>query len=146
MVDSAGKFEPQALLCTDLNAQPKDIVYWFRQRWQVEVTFEEVRAHLGVETQRQWSSKAILRTTPALLALFSIVTVLAHEHQQQQSFSMPQSAWYHKSVPTFVDALALVRQQLWQTQTFQTSASEVDIVKVPRSLFNTWSDLLCYAA
>lgn len=146
IVDPMGKFDPQALLCTDLNAQPKDILHWFRQRWQVEVTFEEVRAHLGVETQRQWSSKAILRTTPALLALFSIVTLLAHEHQLHHSFSMPQSAWYNKTVPTFADALALVRQQLWQLQTFQTSDSESDMVKVPRSLLNTWSDLLCYAA
>ena len=48
--------------------------------------------------------------------------------------------------PTFADAFALVRQRLWQNQTFQTLLSKTDMVKVPRSLFNTWSDLLCYAA
>ncbi|MEL6223429.1 MAG: hypothetical protein AAFR31_12405 [Cyanobacteria bacterium J06627_8] len=146
IVDPRRKFTPQALLCTDLTAQTQDILFWFRQRWQVEVTFEEVRAHLGVETQRQWSPKAILRTTPALLALFSLVTVMAHEYHKLLPFSMLHSAWYKKTVPTFSDALALVRQQLWHQQTFQTSEANIDVVKVPRILFNTWADLLCYAA
>ncbi|MGD1929921.1 MAG: hypothetical protein ACFB12_13530 [Leptolyngbyaceae cyanobacterium] len=128
-------------------AAPKDILQWFRQRWPVEVTFEEVRAHLGVETQRQWSSKAILRTTPALLALFSLVTILAHQHDTCCG-SMPRlkATRYEKSLPTFADALALVRQQLWQLQTFQMSGPDIDMLRVPRALFNTWSDLLCYAA
>ena len=144
--DPTRQLEPQAFLCTDLEATAEQIVLWFRQRWQVEVTFEEVRAHLGVETQRQWSDLAILRTTPALLSLFSMVVLWAHHLQSQNEFSQPQSAWYNKSLPTFADALALVRQRLWQNQTFQTSTSKIDMVKVPRSLFNTWFDLLCYAA
>ncbi len=134
------------MLSPDVWATPGEILQWFRQRWQVEVTFEEARAHLGVETQRQWSPKAILRTTPALLALFSIVTVLAHRYQRKHPFVMPQFAWYKKTLPTFADALALVRRKLWQLQTFQTSGPDTDMVKVPRALFNTWSDLLCYAA
>jgi hypothetical protein len=107
-----GKLEPQAFLSTDIHTTAVQILLWFRQRWQVEVTFEEVRAHLGVETQRQWSDLAILRTTPTLLALFSIVVLWAHQLQSQIEFSLPQSAWYNKSLPTFVDALALVRQRL----------------------------------
>ena len=144
--DPKGKFESQALLCTNLSAQPIQILQWFRQRWQVEVTFEEVRSHLGVETQRQWSEKAILRTTPALLALFSIVVILAHQEQTQHEFNLPNTAWYRKSLPTFADALALVRQQLWQFRLFQLSDGETDSVNVPRAFFNCWSDLLCYAA
>lgn len=144
--DPKGKFETQALLCTDLRTTPVQILQWFRLRWQVEVTFEEARAHLGVESGRQWSPQAILRTTPALLALFSIVTVVAHQQLLQHPFELPKAAWYHKALPTFADALALVRQQLWQMQTFQMSSADVDTVKVPRALFNTWSDLLCYAA
>lgn len=144
--DPKGKFDTQALLSTDLSAQPSQILHWFRQRWQLEVTFEEVRAHLGVETQRQWSELAILRTTPAVLALFSIVTALAHQEQLEHPFALPNAAWYQKSLPTFADALALVRQKLWQLQTFQMSSSATQTVKVPRELFNTWSDLLCYAA
>jgi hypothetical protein len=79
--DPTGKLEPQAFLSTDIHATAENILLWFRQRWQVEVTFEEARAHLGVETQRQWSDLAILRTTPALLALFSIVVLWAHQLQ-----------------------------------------------------------------
>jgi hypothetical protein len=144
--DPLGQFQPQALLCTDTSVQPIQILHWFRQRWQLEVTFEEVRAHLGVESQRQWSSRAIIRTTPALLALFSIVTVVAHQQLLQHPFELPKAAWYRKTLPTFADALALVRHKLWQMQTFQMSSANVDTVKVPRDLFNTWSDLLCYAA
>jgi len=141
-----GQFQPQALLCTDTSAQPIQILHWFRQRWQLEVTFEEVRAHLGVESQRQWSSLAIARTTPALLALFSIVTVITHQQLLQHPFDLPKAAWYQKTLPTFADALAFVRQQLWHMQTFQMSSTDVDTVQVPRALFSTWSDLLCYAA
>jgi hypothetical protein len=75
--DPEHRFAPQALLCTDLARDPAQIVAWFVRRWCVEVTFQEARAHLGVETQRQWSDKAVARTTPCLLALFSIVTLLA---------------------------------------------------------------------
>ncbi|MBE9079877.1 transposase [Romeria aff. gracilis LEGE 07310] len=144
--DPKGQFKPQALLATDLSATPTQILQWFRLRWQVEVTFEEVRAHLGIETQRQWSPKAIERTTPTLMALFSMVTALADQLQKQQPFDLPNAAWYQKSLPTFSDALALVRRQLWQLQTFQSSSAEADMVKVPGELFNTWSDLLCYSA
>ena len=69
--DPQGEFTPQALLCTDPSADPTQILEWFVLRWQLEVTFQEVRAHLGVETQRQWSDQAIARTTPILMGLFS---------------------------------------------------------------------------
>jgi hypothetical protein len=74
-----GRFRTQALLCTDVDADPQQIISWFIVRWQLEVTFHEARTHLGVETQRQWSPRAILRTTPALMGLSSVVTLLAHE-------------------------------------------------------------------
>ena len=78
MRDPLGTFATQAVLCTDLAASSLQVISWFVRRWQLEVTFHEVRAHLGVETQRQWSPLAILHTTPALLGLFSLVTLLAH--------------------------------------------------------------------
>jgi hypothetical protein len=102
----------QALLCTDLHADPERIVSWFVLRWKLEVTFQEVRRHLGVETQRQWSELAIRRTTPALLGLFSLVTLLAHHRMGQTARAVRQAAWYHKAHPTFADALALVRREL----------------------------------
>lgn len=118
--DPKGKFEPQALLCTDLSAQPMQILQWFRQRWQVEVTFEEVRSHLGVETQRQWSELAILRTTPALLALFSMVVMLANQMSTQHPFDLPNTAWYHKPSPTFADAKRLGTSTAMAVSTFST--------------------------
>ena len=81
-------------------------------RWQIEVTFQEARAHLGVETQRQWSDRAIARTTPILLGLFSWITLAAHLLGNQCLGTPRSAAWYAKSEPTFVDAIALVRRHL----------------------------------
>lgn len=140
-------FKPQALLSTDLESDPVEMLGWFVRRWQVEVTFEEARAHLGMETQRQWSDKAIARTTPAVLALFSIVTLLGHHRDSEKpELFVRQAAWYVKRLPTFSDALATVRQQLWREVGFHTSRSEADSVKVDRALLERLTDALCYAA
>jgi hypothetical protein len=144
--DPHDTFEPQALLCTDPEVAPAQIVAWFVLRWQLEVTFQEVRRHLGVETQRQWSDLAIQRTTPALLGLFSLVTLYAHRRRTAGSPVVRQAAWYAKAHPTFADALALVRQDLWAHASFCTSPADSDIVKVPRSLVERLTDTLCYAA
>ena len=142
--DPEGVFKTQALLSTDLNLKPKQIVQWFVLRWRLEVTFREAREHLGMETQRQWSDKAILRTTPALLALFSLVTLIAHHHAKRRKLPMRQTAWYHKSRPTFSDALALARSQVWTQEVFPTYASASDVRKpladLPPRLFSA----LCY--
>jgi hypothetical protein len=105
-------FKTQALLCTDVTVSPEQIIAWFVRRWQVEVTFHEVRTHLGVETQRQWADLSILRITPALLGLFSIVTLLANLHAQKQKLPIQQTAWYIKELPTFSDALNIVKETL----------------------------------
>jgi hypothetical protein len=145
--DPAEKFKPQALLSTNLESDPVEMLEWFVRRWQVEVTFEEARAHLGMETQRQWSDKAIARTTPLVLALFSIVTLLGdHHYGEKQELFVRQAAWYVKQLPTFSDALATVRQQLWREVGFHTSRSEADSVKVDRALLERLTDALCYAA
>jgi hypothetical protein len=94
--DPLGQFETQALLCTDLQAAPAWMLDCFVQRWQLEVTFEEARAHLGIETQRQWSDKAIARTTPCLFGLYSIVTLLAQHLFSTGQLYMRRAAWYAK--------------------------------------------------
>jgi DDE superfamily endonuclease len=114
--DPSREKEPQAFLCTDQTAEPIDILRWFVRRWRTETTFEEARRHLGVETQRQWSDLAILRTTPALLALFSLVTLWASELAAERGPMVECVRWYRKSLPTFSDALALVRRELWSAQ------------------------------
>src|SRR6266496_5043908 len=144
--DPKAKFEPQALLSTDLTVSAQQIVEWFVLRWQLEVTFEEARAHLGVETQRQWADRAILRTTPALLALFSLVTLFAHQLLQQQDMPVRQAAWYPKPVPTFSDTLAFVRQQLWPVSISWMSPAKSDVVIIPKALFVRLTDTLAFAA
>jgi len=146
--DPQKEYETICLLCTDPDVVPLQIVEWFVMRWQLEVTFEEARRHLGIETQRQWSDKAIARTTPLLLGLFSCVTLVAHTfHVSGQPVVVRQSAWYTKSLPTFSDALALVRQQLWSSlPTFQTSGENPDLIKVSRPFFASLVETLCYAA
>ena len=144
--DPLGKFETQALLSTKLEAEPQQILEWFVLRWTVEVTFEEVRAHLGVETQRQWSEKAIARTTPCLLGLYSLTALLAASLLKQQELPVRRAAWYAKQGATFSDTIALVRRYLWSHQHFQMSQISSDMIKVPRSLVERLTDALCYAA
>ena len=133
---------------------------WYLLRWQVEVTFEELRAHLGMETQRQWSERAIARTTrasgrnepspepPALFGLFSVVTLAADILIGQQGGMAPRApAWYDKTSPSFADAIALVRRHLWVQQgTFMPSEREHESIKVPRLLYHRMLDTLAYAA
>ena len=145
--DPQGEFETQALLCTDLAAEPEQIISWFVRRWQMEATFQEVRQRLGFETQRQWSEKALRRTAPALLGLFSLVTLLAHRHMAEGAQIVRKAAWYDKAHPTFSDALALVRRQLWaREETFYRSSWESDTVKIPREFMERLTDAICYAA
>ena len=144
--DPKGELQPQAFLATDLDARPSDILAWFVSRWQVEVTFEETRAHLGVETQRQWSDKAILRTTPALLALFSIVTLWAHELSKSRKLTPRTAAWYPKPQLTFSDAIAAVRREIWAQQISFTSRPGGETVKIPREVWNRMANALAYAA
>ena len=144
--DPKGKFSTQALLRTDLLLTPLQILEYFVQRWQLEVTFEEVRAHLGVETQRQWTDLSIARTTPALLGLFSLVTLMAHERWQGHEPWVRRAAWYDKTLPTFVDALAEVRRALWKVPTFRISAPGREMVQVPLEFIERLADALYYAA
>ena len=143
--DPLGKFRTQALLCTDLLAPPLQIVLWFIQRWQLEVTHREVREHLGVETQRQWSDPAIARTTPALFGLYALIVVLAHGLAQRRKISARQTAWYTKPLPTFSDALAAVRFELWRQPTFHVSRFNRHIAKLPKAVFNRFAQALCYS-
>ena len=136
--DPEGEFKIQALLCTDLEADPKEIVSWFVMRWQLEVSFQEMRRHLGFETQRQWSELATRRTTPALLGLFSLVSLFAHQRMRQSAGALRrQAAWYHKRHPTFADALALVRKELWAEHDFSRVACAERHGKSPPSISGT---------
>ncbi len=144
--DPTGTFKPQAFLCTDRDACPADILSWFVRRWTVEVTFAEVRRHLGVETQRQWSDKAIARTTPVLLGLYALVALWVDDLHRSQTLVVRSASWYHKRSVTFSDALAAVRRQFWADRAFSMSSSGADHAKRPRQIYDRLADLACYAA
>jgi hypothetical protein len=144
--DPRQQFRSQALLCTDLSVTPEQIVQWFVWRWQLEATYAEVRAHLGVETQRQWNEQAIARTTPCLLALFSLTTLLAADLHKRGQLRLRSAAWYDKPQLTFSDTIAAVRQQLWEGSLFTGSGSQPDQIKMPHLLFQHLTEALCYAA
>ena len=144
--DPQGEFQSQALLSTNLSHPPPQVVELFIRRWRVEVTFEEARAHLGIETQRQWSEAAIARTTPLLFGLFSLITLMATKLVEGQVMPVRAAAWYEKERPTFSDAIALVRRCLWSNCHFSMSDRNIDLAKIPRSLLERFIDALCYAA
>jgi hypothetical protein len=134
--DPTGEKTPQAFLCTDQQAEPADILRWFVRRWRTETTFEEARRHLGMETQRQWSDLAILRTTPALLGLFSLVTLWAGQLAAERGPAVERVRWYPKPLPTFGDALALIRREMWAAQVFTTSPAGRTAQNVPADLID----------
>ena len=138
-----GGKEPQAFLCTDLRVDPVTILGWFVRRWRCETTFEEARRHLGVETQRQWSELAIPRTTPALLGLFSLVAVWATEIQARRGLPRDAAYWYPKRAPTFSDALAAVRAELWRAEAFATSRPDPEGTKIPAGLLECLLRVAC---
>jgi hypothetical protein len=144
--DPRRRFDPQALLCTDPARDPLQIVRWFVQRWRVEVTFREARDHLGVETQRQWSGRAIARTTPCLLALFSLVALLAARLGRRARAAVCAAAWYRKPRPTFADTLAAVRRQVWREQGLLLSWQRSDTKKLSPALRHGIAYALCQAA
>lgn len=156
--DPLGKLEPAAFFATDPDAFPStpdqavstlspfQILDWFIARWNEEVTFEDVRQHLGFETQRQWSDLAILRTSPAILGLFSFVTLLAHALLGDDELPVRQAAWYVKEEATFADVLAFVRRYLWEEVQLQTYGSTPHTLEIPAAAWWDLLEVLAYAA
>ncbi len=131
--DPSGRYEPRAFRCTDQEQEPVSIISDYLKRWSLEVTFEESRAHLGIETQRQWSDLAIERSTPSLLGLYSLVALFAQGLHPDGQIPVAQAAWYPKSRATFSDVLMEVRRALWNNFTYGTSPDDPDMQLVPKA-------------
>ena len=146
--DPSGERDTQAFICTDLDLEPAAILSRFVFRWRIETTVQEDREHLGVETQRQWSDLAILRTTPALLGLDSLTTIWAHGLMAAPDTAVRPhpAAWYHKSQPTFSDAIAAVRRVLWLPPDLSMSRPKAEGVVIPAHLLQRLVETLCLAA
>ena len=149
--DPQEEFETQALLCTDLGAQPERIISWFVRRWQMGKPPSERygsawasrrsgsgrRRRSGGPPRRCWPSSRWSRSSP---------TGKCHRQMAQGSGVVRRAAWYNKEHPTFIDALALVRKESWSHETFCGSLRENDTVKVPRDFMERLTDAVCYAA
>lgn len=141
------KNEAEAFFSTDIKLEPEQIVNYFVLRWNIEVTFFEVRAHLGVETQRQWSDKAIARTTPMLMSLFSLICLFAIEMLKDQTLPILSSAWYNKKgEATFADILAFVRRDIWGSRNFNDSSFDAEYVKIKPEKWESLLNQLTQAA
>jgi hypothetical protein len=132
--DPAGELSDAAYVCTEERFLPVEILRCVVQRWGVKVSFEEARAHLGLETQRQWSDLAIARTTPVLLGLFSVVTLLAVQWHQAGFLVAEQTTWCEKECPTFSDGIRLARQQIWWSRITGSSRPLADVLQLPQTL------------
>jgi hypothetical protein len=141
--DPSGKHPPKAIFSTDPTQTAEQIIKDFMKRWSLEVTFEEGRAHLGIETQRQWSDRAIERSTPLLFGLYSLVALFGQAGYSDGQLPVAQAAWYRKQTATFRDVLAVVRRDLWGHETFPTSPTDPGVVLVPRSTFERLSLAVC---
>jgi hypothetical protein len=142
--DPQGKRPSKALFSTNQGLTAEQIVRTFMKRWSLETTFEESRAHLGIETQRQWSDLAIDRTTPMLFGLYSLVLLFGHALHPDGCIPVAQTAWYHKHTATFHDVLAEVRRHFWGDFSFSTAPTDPAVVLVPRGALDRLTKAVCY--
>jgi DDE superfamily endonuclease len=143
--DPTGQHDPRAYFSTHPSARARDIVGACIKRWTIETTVEESRAHLGLEPQRQWSDAAIERTTPCLLSVYVIITLLAHALYPGGQLPVRTTARYPKRHATFADALAAVRHPLWSVESFSPSPCDTDIVEIPKARLERLMQSVCYS-
>jgi hypothetical protein len=143
--DPSGRLEPRAYFSTRPEDEAATIPAEFIKRWPIEVTFEEARAHLGVETQRQWSDRAIERQTPCLLGLYSIVALIGAVLHRASPIAIRSASWYPKSGATFSDVLAAARRECWGSLDIRTSPRDSSCAEIPRPQLDRLLDAVCYA-
>ena len=136
--------KPTAFFCSDPTVSADQILRWFVCRWNIEVTFEELRAQLGFETQRQWSERAIERTAPCLFGLFSLIVAMA-KTLHPKTLPLRETSWYHKEEATFSDALAAVRGHLWTSFNSSASLTDADLCLIPRPMLEALQQVACYS-
>jgi hypothetical protein len=143
--DSAGRMEPRAYFSTRPKDEAASIPGEIVKRRPIEVTFEEARAHLGVETQRQWSDLAIERETPCQLGLYSMVALLGEALHRVSPIAIRVAAWYPKAEATFSDVLAAVRRECWGFLDFWTSPGDPSCAEIRWPQLDRLLNAMCYA-
>jgi hypothetical protein len=144
--DRQGTHRDDYFYTTDTSLTAPQIVSWFTARWPIETTFQEIRAHLGFETPRQYVARSVLRTAPCLLGLFSVICLIFAEHAKSHTIHLPRTSWYHKTDPTFSDVMTTVRRLFWQQILFQQPSYRKDFQKLPSTFRNWMLDQLTQAA
>jgi len=144
--DIQGTHRDEYFYTTDTSLSGGQIASWFTSRWPIETTFQEVRAHLGFETPRQYVAKSVLRTAPCLLGLFSVVCLIFAEHTRCHRIQVRRTEWYVKAEPTFSDAIATVRRLFWQKTIFEKASYHKGFKKLSPKLRNLLLDYLSQAA
>ena len=144
--DDTGKRRDEYFYTTNPSFSAATIIHWFTCRWSIETTFQEMRAHLGFETTRGWAVKTVLRTGPCLLGLFSVVSLIYHEHLKQRAPQLGHRPGYVKAEPTFSDAIAAVRRLFWEKTLFAQPLARDAMQKLPRQLRQLVFDQLCQTA
>lgn len=135
-----------ALLCSETEGvTAEEVVEQYVGRWNQEVMFEEIRAYLGFETQRHWSTRAIGRTTPCLFGLFSLIVLMAHALHPRE-LPVQRSGWYAKEEATFSDALAAVRSHLWSCRKYEKSSKSDEMCLISRQVWDQLQHVVCRAA
>lgn len=130
--DVDGTHRDEYFLCTDATLSPEAIISHYTARWNIETTFQELRAHLGLETTRGWCAQTVLRAAPCLFGLYTVVTLLYHALPPSQRFGAV--CWPGKQGVTFSDALTVVRRWLWSAVVFPQAGSATGIEKLPEPL------------
>jgi hypothetical protein len=142
--DPQRRSEPRAYFSTDREHCPKVMLKAAIARWPIEVTFEECRAHLGLQTQRSWSDSASGCSTPLLLGLYSLIVLFAYALHPDGNIPVRHTRWYQKPHATFADVLACVRRALWGGFDFPT-ADDPQLLVIPKSLVQRLEHSVCYA-
>jgi hypothetical protein len=143
--DLEGTHREEYFYSSDVSLPPEQIVSLFAARWNIEVTFQEVRTHLGFTTPRNWSKKSVLRTGPCLLGLYSLVSLIHARALGGVSAAPLRTPWYAKQNATFSDALSAVRRLCWES-VLKESLGHARVAKLPRRLRLTLLDQLSRAA
>jgi hypothetical protein len=146
VMDQQGTHRDDCIFSTEVTMPPGRIVSFFTRRWSIEVTFEEVRAHLGFETTRQRVAKSVLRMAPCLLGLFSVIALAFAAYDRRHRVHPATARWYEKTDITFSDAIACVRRLLWEQTVFGTSRYAKQYAKLTPGLRSLLVDCLCPAA
>jgi hypothetical protein len=138
--DLSGTHRDEYFYGTDVCLSARQIIEEYTGRWNIETTFQECRAYLGLETTRGWSRRTVLRAEPCLFGLYTVVA-LQYEQLPPIVHEDWQVLWLGKDKMAFSDAITAVRRWLWADWVFATGGHDRAFAKLPQQL----QEVLLYA-